>query len=102
MTESSGDADIARATAEIVKAFLEKKDVAAGELPALVREVRLALGGEPAGSAARSEREQPALFRVPALEGLAEAASKSIGERAAPTPPVPIAESITPQYLISL
>lgn len=87
MKNTVNDSEAMRITADIVKAYLSTGGDKVVDLPALVREVRLALTGDEIDEA------------VAATNASSE---KPSGATDVPTPAVPPEESITPEYLISL
>jgi predicted transcriptional regulator len=81
-----------RITAELVKAYLSTSPTAPVDLPALIRDVRLALSGlEPGDDRAEADAAETA-----------ETASEFAQVSNRPSPAVDPAKSITPAYLISL
>jgi len=67
--------EVVRLTADIVAAYVSNNELAAGELPDLIRAVHLAIGGAEAAAQPPAEKQKPA---------------------------VPIRRSITPDYIICL
>jgi len=88
-------------TAEVLVAYLRRNIVAASDLPGLVRELRAAFGGDasdlcPAVAQDRRARMSDSGERTPPGD---ETLSAKAGT---PTPAVPIAQSVTDDYLVSL
>lgn len=101
MADSADSAEIIRLAADIVSAYLQTNPIPAENVPGFIREIRRALAEDmqdPSQSATTARRPLTALT----AEAAGGAGFDELPASNVLKPPVPIEESITPEYLVSL